>query len=133
LVTVKGEKKDINDFVAMLKEQKIKYCFPSETRESTRTKEPDENRYGVAREYYSITLLLSTLLCTVIVELTKESLKTIIKWLKERRKKGLKNPRLKVVVEGNVLNLNQKDIKILKNMLEEASKEQKPKKRRCSK
>ncbi|MEM3565930.1 MAG: hypothetical protein QXK18_03540 [Candidatus Bathyarchaeia archaeon] len=73
-------------------------------------------------------ITLSDLLNGVIIELTKEAIKAIIKWLKERRKKGLKRPKLKVIVEGNILDLNQKDMKILMGILEKASKEQRTKK-----
>lgn len=68
-------------------------------------------------------ITLSDLLSGIIIELTKEAIRVIIKWLKERRKKGLKRPELKVIVEGNILDLNQKNMKILMKMLEEASKE----------
>jgi hypothetical protein len=134
-VKISGYEKDVKDFTNMLEENNISFSIPSEGQKSTRRtpegKEYDESMWHVERG--EICRILDVLVCTVIVELTKETIKAIINWLKERRKKGLKKPQLKVAVEGNVLNLNQKDMKILASMLEKVSKEQKPKKRRCSK
>lgn len=143
VVTVVGKEEEIKEFVDMLKDQKISYFYYSTSRTIEETvKEkgkpileliPDKEgiyRIKCGTMVYRVTyrsmrfITLSDLLNIVIIELTKEAIKAIIKWLKERRKKGLRRPKLKVIVEGNILDLNQKDMKILMGILEKASKEQ---------
>lgn len=128
-VIIVGEKEEIKEFIAMLKEQKIGYRFPKEETEEVSERERRKTYYREAEgrvfllTYEQLRIILSTLFSTVVVELTKEAIKAIIKWLRERRKKGLKRPKLKIIVEGNILDLSQKDMKVLMKMLEEVSKE----------
>jgi len=117
---VKGNEKDLGEFLKMLNEQNIPFTIPC-----MRSKESNES-YRSRRIFIHVLEL-------VIVEFSKKTVEVIINWLKERKKKGLKNPNLRVIVEGNILDLNPKDMKTLAKILEKASKEQKPKKRRCSK
>lgn len=132
---ISGYEKDVKDFTTMLKQNNIPFSIPSKGQKSTRRtpegKEYDESMWYAERG--EICRILDVLVCTVIIELTKETLKAIINWLKERKKKGLKNPQLKVTIEGNVLNLNPKDMKTLEEILEKASKRKSAIKRRCSK
>ena len=119
-IEVKGNEEDLGGFLKMLNEQNIPYTIPY-----IRSTERNE-RYRSRQIFIHV-------LESVILEFSKKTVEAIFNWLKERRRKGLKNPSLKVIVEGNILDLNPKDMKTLAKILEKASKEQKPKKRRCSK
>jgi len=55
----------------------------------------------------------------IIVGATRELVEAIAEWLREKKKS--KSPRLMVTIEGNVLKLNGKSMKVLANMLEEAT------------
>lgn len=115
-VSVEGNEKDLEDFTKMLKGSNIP--FSKEKKE--------EAKKEVSRDVWAHMppdLWWQTVVGVVVVEATKELVKAIIKWLKERKEKGLKKPRLKVTVEGNVVNLNVSQMKILEKVLEKASKE----------
>lgn len=141
-ITVVGREEEIKEFVDMLKEQKIGYYYYTTRKVSEEpVKEekrpvleviPDKDevyriKYGTIMyrvAYRSMRLItLSDLLNEVTIKLTKKAIRAIIKWLRERRKKGLKKPKLKIIVEGNILDLSQKDMRVLMKMLEEVSKE----------
>jgi hypothetical protein len=63
---------------------------------------------------------VGTIITGIAVVATKELVKLLIKWLKERKRFG--QPTLKIRVEGNILNLNLEDMKTLTNILKEATK-----------
>lgn len=111
---VRGNEKDLGEFLKMLNEKNVLYTIPY--RGSTESNE----------SYRSMRIFVHVLE-SVIVEFSKKSVEAIINWLKDRKKKGLKNPNLKIIVEGNILDLNPKDMKTLADILKKASKE-KPKK-----
>lgn len=124
LVTISGSDEDFEEFVTMLREQRIGHYATSRAREPTLWSTPDEKLkeclepfHPFDRQFWVDTLVM-TLVSTVIVALTKEGVKATVKWLKERRKKGLENPQLKITVEGNILSLNQKNMKTLARILE---------------
>lgn len=109
---VKGDEKDLIEFLKVLEKQNIPFTIPYRDK---------------ASESYPAKRIFIHVLESVIVEFSKKTVETIINWLKERKKKGLKNPRLKVTVEGNILDLNPEDMKRLADILDKASKERKPK------
>ena len=123
-VSVEGNEKDLEDFTKMLKGCNIPF--------SKGKREKAENE--ISRDVWSHMppdwWMWQTVAGVIVVEATKELVKAIIKWLKERKEKGLKKPRLKVTVEGNVVNLNVSQMKILEKVLEKASKEKEKTRRR---
>jgi hypothetical protein len=75
---------------------------------------------GVARLFTICDDLATTavgvaILSAVVVELTKETLKYILNWLREEKKEGSE---LSVVLKGNVLKLNEESLAILEKILE---------------
>jgi len=132
-IEVRGDETDLKDFARLLKQENISYSLLPQKRETLRNVRllsPTRGRERVSRER-RIALkpfkvarrsVVEALAVAVIVEITKEALKAILSWLKERRKKGLRNPRLEVRVNGNILKLNAKSIKILETLLKEPSK-----------
>jgi hypothetical protein len=131
-IEARGDDIDLKDFTKLLKEENISYSlFPQKRAlpKNVKLSSPTLRGERVSRER-RITLkpfkvarrsVVEALAVAVIVEITKEALKTILSWLKERRKKGLRNPRLEVRVNGNILKLNAKSIKVLETLLKEAS------------
>jgi len=55
----------------------------------------------------------------IFVDLTEELIKSILGWLKMNKK--LKNPKLKLIIDGNLLNLNIHDLEILLQIQKECS------------
>ena len=54
----------------------------------------------------------------IAVEMTKETVKAIINWLKRRKETGKIEPRLKVTIEGDILKLSTRDMRVLTSILE---------------
>jgi hypothetical protein len=54
----------------------------------------------------------------VIVELTKEAIRTVVEWLKKRKNRHLKNPRLQLIIKGKTFELGKEDIENLANVLD---------------
>lgn len=115
-IYISGNEKDLEDFTKMLKGSNIP--FSKEKREKAKKEVSRDVWAHIPPDW-----MWQTVVGVVVVEATKELVKAIIKWLKERNEKGLKKPRLKVTVEGNVVNLNVSQMKILGKVLENASKE----------
>jgi hypothetical protein len=57
----------------------------------------------------------------IFVDLTEELIKSILGWLKANKK--LKNPKLKLIIDGNLLNLNIHDLEILLQVQKECSQQ----------
>lgn len=59
----------------------------------------------------------------IFVDLTEELIKAILGWLQAKKK--LKNPKLKITISGNLLNINVHDMEIIMHVLAECSKQKK--------
>ena len=120
---VSGSQIELKDFAAMLEAQNIKGDEVYEKIEPSRVSGPVSGPevHGVLDTFTIPTVILTA----VLAEITKESVKVIIKWLKERRKRK-RYSTLNVTVEGDFLDLNAKDMNVLATILEKASKNRKP-------
>lgn len=123
---VSGDERDLNDFVTMLQKQEIQYSLPeigmpvtesptTRRKKGTRKLEPFR-----VQKYQAVTVSGDAIFYGIVIEITKEAIRAILNWLKERRKKG-KKPRLVIQVEGDILKLKAKDLKLLATILEKAS------------
>ncbi|MHC3130329.1 MAG: hypothetical protein IBV52_09675 [Candidatus Bathyarchaeota archaeon] len=112
-----GDKEDLEEFVTMLKEQNIPFSETSIEPEPIEPELKETETHTCTNGGIAITLVAA-----IIVELTKESIKSIFKWLKEQKKKGFDQPNLEIHAKGNILKLNIEDMKILENILKEATK-----------
>jgi len=132
-IEVRGDEIDLKDFAKLLKEENVSYSLLPYKRELPRNvklpsptlcEERASRERRIALKPFKVArrTVVEALAVVVIVEITREALKAILSWLKERRKKGLKNPRLEIRVEGNILKLNAKSIKVLETLLKEVSK-----------
>ena len=61
----------------------------------------------------------------IFVELTEELVKTILWWLQEQKMEPAQKTKLKISINGNLLNLNAHDLEIIMNILKECSKTKK--------
>ena len=59
----------------------------------------------------------------IFVDLTEELIRSILGWLQTNKK--LKNPKLKLIIDGNLLNLNIHDLEILLQIQKECSQQKK--------
>ncbi len=59
----------------------------------------------------------------IFVDLTEELIRAILGWLKAKQK--LKNPKLKLITDGNLLNINIHDLDILLQIQKECSQQKK--------
>jgi len=64
-----------------------------------------------------------TVISGIFVDLTEELIKAILGWLQAKKK--LKNPKLKIAISGNLLNINVHDVEIIMQVLAECSKQKK--------
>ena len=55
----------------------------------------------------------------IFVDLTEELIKTILGWLQAKKK--MKNPKLKLIIDGKLLNINIPDMELLFKILTECS------------
>lgn len=121
-IKISGYPEDIKDLTAMLEKNNIRFQFaPKGTKPVERVKEkekPATMKYS--RQIRIAALYWEGLLYIIVVEVTKELIKAIINWLKEKRKERVRKPRLIVEVQGNILDLNQKNMKVLKKLLKES-------------
>ena len=58
----------------------------------------------------------------VFVDVTKEMVKATIGWLREREKEQVEKPKLKICINGNLLNVDVQDMEIMMSVLKECSK-----------
>jgi len=61
----------------------------------------------------------------IFVDLTEELIKTILGWLQEEKKEPVKKTKLKISINGNLLNLNAHDLEIIRDILKKGSKTKK--------
>ena len=61
----------------------------------------------------------------IFVDLTEELVKATLGWLREREKEHMKKPKLKICINGNLLNINVHDVEIIMQVLAECSKQKK--------
>ncbi|MCK4884694.1 hypothetical protein KAS24_01365 [Candidatus Bathyarchaeota archaeon] len=71
---------------------------------------PDSTDFGVS------------VISGVFVDVTEELVKATIGWLREREKEHVENPKLKICINGNLLNIDVQDMEIMMNVLKECSK-----------
>lgn len=116
---------DLQDFREMLKEQEIPILFEIHEELKPSGESVESTRFSDAISAAIPVGIVSA----VIIELTKETIRALLTWLREKRKKGLREPLLTVTVEGDVLSLDPEDMKALAIFLEQASKRSKPERR----
>ena len=61
----------------------------------------------------------------IFIELTEELVKTILGWLQEQKKEPAEKTKLKISINGNLLNINSHDLEIIKEALKKCSKTKK--------
>lgn len=71
---------------------------------------PDSTDYG------------DSVISGIFVDVTEELVKAIIDWLRERDKQHMKKPKLKICIDGNILNIDVQDMEILLNVLQKCAK-----------
>ena len=74
---------------------------------------PDSTDYG------------NSVISGIFVDLTEDLVKTIIGWLRERENEHIEKPKLKICIDGNLLNINIQDMEILQNIMLEYKKKKK--------
>jgi len=58
----------------------------------------------------------------IFVDATEELVKATIGWLREREKEQVEKPKLKICINGNLLNIDVQDMEIMMNVLKECYK-----------
>jgi hypothetical protein len=58
----------------------------------------------------------------LFVDLTDELAKAILVWLRKIKTEKTENPKLKIAISGNLLDINVQDMEMLLNVLKECSK-----------
>jgi hypothetical protein len=71
---------------------------------------PDSTDYGNA------------VISGVFADVTEELIKATIGWLREREKEGMKKPKLKLCIDGNLVNIDVQEMEILMSVLQECTK-----------
>ena len=71
---------------------------------------PDSTDFGVS------------VISGVFVDVTEELVKATIGWLREREKEYMEKPKLKICINGNLLNIDVQDMEIMMSVLKECSK-----------
>jgi len=61
----------------------------------------------------------------IFVDVTEELVKATLGWLREREKEQVENPKLKICINGNLLNIDVQDMEIMMKILKECSKTKK--------
>ena len=61
----------------------------------------------------------------VFVDVNEELVEATIGWLREREKEQEEKPKLKICINGNLLNIDIQDMEIMMNVLKECSKTKK--------
>ncbi len=57
----------------------------------------------------------------LFVDVTEELVKATLVWLQERENENMENPKLKISIDGNILNINVHDMTLLMEILKEPS------------
>jgi hypothetical protein len=58
----------------------------------------------------------------VFVDVTEDLIKVILDWLREREKENIENPKMKICINGNLLNIDVQDMEILLDVIEKCVK-----------
>jgi hypothetical protein len=61
----------------------------------------------------------------VFVNVTENLIKAILDWLREREKENIENPKMKICINGNLLNIDVQDMEILLDVIEKCVKKKK--------
>lgn len=129
-VEIEGNQQDLSSLMKFLKEEGISFKEVEEDKESEILYEREIRSSDVVLKEIPYISVIAKVAGIVITKLTKEALKAFSKWLEERRRKGLKEPELEVRVEGNILKLNNRNMKILGEILREMAKSKKTTRKR---
>jgi len=78
---------------------------------------PDSTYYG------------DSVISGVFVDITEQLIKATIRWLREREMEHLEKPKLKICLDGNLLNINVQDMETLLKVLQECAKKKELKSR----
>ena len=62
----------------------------------------------------------------LFVDFTEDLVKVILCWLRERENEHREQPKLKICLEGNLLNMNIQDMEILLKVLNDCAKKKTP-------
>lgn len=71
---------------------------------------PDSTDYGNA------------VISGVFADVTEELIKATIGWLREREKQDMEKPKLKLCIDGNLVNIDVQEMEILMSVLHECAK-----------
>ena len=58
----------------------------------------------------------------IFVDVTEELIKATLGWLREREKEQTEKPKLKICINGNLLNIDVQDMEIMMKVLKKCSK-----------
>ncbi len=64
----------------------------------------------------------------VFVQVTEDLIKTTINWLRDREKEHMSKPKLKICIDGNLLNVDVQDMEILLDVLKRCDQKKQAKK-----
>ena len=64
----------------------------------------------------------------VFVQVTEDLIKTTINWLRNREKEHMGKPKLKLCIDGNLLNVDVQDMEILLDVLKRCAEKKRAKK-----
>ena len=103
----------IEDLILALIKQKIKLDLDNDYYLNISPPPIDESE-----EYFG-----GSVVSGIFVDLTEELIRSILGWL--HTKKKLKNPKLKLIIDGNLLNINIHDLQILLQIQKEFSQQKK--------
>lgn len=111
---VRGDKQS---FIRMLKRNKIQYSFLPTSGKHARTVDRESTSGGIVN-ILAQAMTIDDMVLKVAVGLTPFILQVVWKWYQRKRK----DSHLCVKVEGNVLDLNEKNVEILMSVLKSTSK-----------
>ena len=58
----------------------------------------------------------------IFIDVTEELVKVTLGWLRKREKENTEKPKLKICINGNLLNIDVQDMEIMMKVLKECSK-----------
>ena len=61
----------------------------------------------------------------IFIDITEKLIKLTLGWLREKEKQQLEKPKLKLCINGNLLNIDIQDMEILMNVVKKCSKRKK--------
>ena len=66
----------------------------------------------------------------LFVDLSEKLIKIVIGWLRERENEHIEKSKLKICIDGNLLNIDIQDMQILLNVIQECSKSKNQKRKK---